>query len=64
MLAELATPECEAEVKTVLGGDSMWVLIETAGGGRDTSNVNGVVAETESIAVFPGGCYNVSIGKH
>ena len=34
----------------------MWVLIEKAGDGRETSSVNGVVAETESIAVLPGFC--------
>ncbi|KAL9345353.1 hypothetical protein Peur_063028 [Populus x canadensis] len=56
LISDFVCAECEAEFKTVLGGDSMWVLREKTGDGRETLNVNGLVAETKSMVVLPGFC--------
>jgi hypothetical protein len=52
LISDFVCAECEAEFKTVLGGDSMWVLREKTGDGRETLNVNGLVAETKSMVVL------------
>ncbi|KAJ6855781.1 hypothetical protein NC651_040416 [Populus alba x Populus x berolinensis] len=52
LISDFVCAECEAEFKTVLGGDSMWVLREKAGDGSETLNVNGFVAETKSTVVL------------
>jgi hypothetical protein len=56
LISDFVCAECETEFKTVLGGDSMWVLREKAGDGSETLNVNGLVAETKSMVVLPGFC--------